>query len=146
MKFEKLTRAMLPAGFAFGLFASQQAFVLTAPDNSVAGQGTFEESSDSVAHIKLTLQGREFTGTGIVRESAHPSTLSIQRQGIRSDRAFSKILGKKHQQHAQAFMVAQDGATLACELTVYGSDIGGQCINPDNQQTMSIKAVAGEQP
>jgi hypothetical protein len=144
MRLEKLTRAMLPAGFAFGLFVSQQAFVLTAPDNGIVGQGTFEEASDSVAQIKITMQGREYTGTGIVREIAHPSTLSIQRQGMRSDRAFSKSMGMRKSRQAKTFMASADGAKLACDLTISANEVVGQCINPDNQQMLTIKSASGE--
>lgn len=143
MKFPKLSQTMLPAGFVFSLLASQSAFVLTASDGSVVGQGTFEESSDSVANIKVMFQGQEYSGTGIVRESARPSTLSMQRQGMRSDRAFSKSLGMRHKKQAKTFMVAEDGSKLACDLTISGSEFGGKCINPDNQQALTIKSTPG---
>jgi hypothetical protein len=145
MKFENLTRAMLPAGFVFGLFASQQAFLLTASDNSVVGQGTFEETSDAIVQVKATVQGQEFTGSGIIRENSGLSTLSKQRQGIRSDRALSESLSMKHRKHAKVFMVSRSEAKLACEFTNSGGEISGQCIDPDNQQQMlTIKAAPGE--
>ena len=141
MKFENFKRSMLPAGFAFGLFASQQSFVLTAPDNSVVGQGTFEETSDAVAQAKMTIQGQEFTGTGIVTIDPPKQTA-----GVRSDRAFMGSFGKKRMKHAQIFMVTKDGAKLACKLNILDSEIGGQCLNPDNQQRLAIKAAPEERP
>ena len=141
MKFENLRRSMLPAGFAFGLFASQQNFVLTASDNSVVGQGTFEETSNSVAQVKMTIQGQEFTGTGIV--TIDPAK---QTAGVRSDRAFMGSFGKKRMKHAQTFLVAKDGAKRACVLNIFDSEIGGYCLNPDDQQTLTIKSTPKEHP
>ena len=139
MKFENFKRPMLSAGFAFGLFASQQSFILTAPDNSVVGQGTIEETYDTVAQAKMTVQGREFTGTGII--TIKPTK---QTPGARSDRAFLGSFGKKRMKHAQIFMVAKDGAKLACALDILGSEIEGKCINPDNQQNLAIKTPPEE--
>lgn len=146
MKFEKLTRALLPAGFAFGLFASQQAFVLATPDHGIVGQGTFEETADAVAQMKIRAQGREYNGTGIVRQSNGSSTPNGQRQGIRSDRAFIELLGKRYQKHAHVFMESPDGAKLACELMIDGGEFSGKCINPDTQETLMIKTSPGEHP
>lgn len=136
MKFEKFKHSMLPAGFAFGLFVSQQSFILTAPDNSVVGQGTFEEPYDTVAQAKMVIQGQEFTGTGIV--TIKPTK---QAAGVRSDRAFLGSFGKKQMKRAQIFMVAKDGAKLACDLNIFGSEIDGKCINPSNQQALTIKTT-----
>lgn len=139
MRFENLKRSILPAGFAFGLFASQQNFILTAPDNSVVGQGIFEEASNAVAQVRMTIQGQEFTGTGMV--SIKPTK---QTAGVRSDRAFMGSFGKKQMKRAQIFMVAKDGAKLACDLNIFGSEIDGKCINPGNQQTLAVKTPPEE--
>jgi len=144
MKLENLTRDMLSAGFAFGLFASQQNFVLTAPDNTVVGQGAIEEVSNSIAQVKITFQGQEFIGSGIVSENTGSSEPIKQRQGVRGDRALLESFSMKHKKHAKTFLVSKDGAKLACELKVSGSEIGGQCINPDNQQVLTIKTPTGE--
>lgn len=144
MKFKNLTRAMLPAGFVFGLFSSPQSFVLTAADHSVVGQGTFEEVSDNVAQMKVTIHGQEFTGNGVIRENSGPSILSKLRQGVRSDRALSESLGTKHQKYAKTFVTSKDGTTLACDLNIFDSEIAGQCLNPENQQILTVKTVSGD--
>lgn len=42
MKDSYFAKTLMPAEFALGLFASQQNFILTTPENSPVGQGMFE--------------------------------------------------------------------------------------------------------
>jgi hypothetical protein len=125
------------------IFISQQAsagqhrFVLKTSDNSEVGQGQYEELEDSIAKVVITMQGLEFTGTGIV--SKRPSHPVIK--GIRSDRA---AMGATYQKHVIAELVATNGTKLECELSKEFAEIWGQCINPNNQQTLSIKTLKDE--
>ncbi len=125
------------------LFISQQAlarqhsFVLSATDNSEVGQGQYEELEDSIAKVVITMQGLEFTGTGVVtKHASHPAI-----KGQRADRA---MMAMKYQKHVIAELIATNGTKLDCELSKEYGDIWGQCINPSNQQTLSIKTLKDE--
>ncbi len=143
-------RAMLSVTFMLALFASQSAlasqltFNLNATDNRVAGQGTLEEVSDFSAQIAITLEGKEYVGSGAITKNSGLSTLKLQRQGLRADRALFKLLSMRHKKHIQFLMVAMDGAKLDCALNVSGSQISGQCINASNEHTLSVKSLTGK--
>jgi len=141
MKFEKMKQSMLPAGFALGLFASPQPFVLTAPDNSMVGRGTIEEISDSIVQAKITIQGQEFSGSGTI--GIVPAK---RKMGVRSDRALLGSFGKKRAKHANTFMVSKAGTKLACEFNILDDEIEGQCINPDNQQRLAVETPPEGKP
>jgi hypothetical protein len=40
-------------------------------------------------------------------------------------------------------LVSNSGLTLACELSIYGSELAGHCINPENQQGFNLKISSG---
>lgn len=149
MKFNTLTQVMLSAAFVLTLFtsqlafASQQAFILSTSDNSIVGQGTFEEDSDNNAQIEITLQGQAYSGSGKVK-NAGSSALKLQRQGMRADRAHLKSMSSRHKKHIEALMVAMDGSKLTCEINISGAEIGGQCAKPNNEQVLIIKTSLGE--
>jgi hypothetical protein len=149
MKFNKFTQTILRAVFVLSLFtsqqvlASQQAFILSTSDNRVVGQGTFEEKLDNSAQIEIMLQGQAYSGNGTVK-NAGASALKLQRQGMRADRAHLKSMSSKHKKHIEALMLAKDGAKLNCDIDITGSEFGGQCTNPNNEQILSIKTLIGE--
>jgi len=149
MKINTLTQTIVRAVFVLSLFtsqqvlASQQAFILSISDNSIVGKGTFEEESDNSAQIEITLQGQTYSGSGTVK-NVGPSALKLQRQGMRADRARLKSMRSKHKKHIEAMMVAMDGAKLNCEIDITGSEFGGQCTSPNNEQILSIKTLIGE--
>ena len=125
------------------VFAGQQITVLGAIDSSSVRQGVFEEAADSVANLDMTVLGQAYLGTGIIRDNVELSILAKQRQGLRSDRAFLAKFNKPHNKHAKLMLVSNKGATLACELSVYGSEQTGHCVNPENQQIFNLKMTAG---
>lgn len=62
MKKSYFAKTLIPAGFALGLFASQQSFILTTPDNlSQIGNGLFKDGSGDSIQVQITLRGKEFT-------------------------------------------------------------------------------------
>jgi hypothetical protein len=143
-------RAMLSVTFILALFASQSAlasqltFNLNTADNSLVGQGTLVEVSDFSVQIAISLDGKEYTGAGAITKNSGLSTLKLQRQGLRADRALFKLLSMRHKKHIQTLMIAKDDAKLDCALNVFGSQISGQCINLSNEQTLSVKSLTGE--
>jgi len=121
-----------------GLFSSQQVladhqnFVLTATDSKKLGQGSIDELSDSIGQISITLQSREYSGSGvIIKKLAKSPTI-----GLRADRA---MMAAKYKKHVLAELTDANGAKLACEINTQYGDIWGQCVNAVSQQILFIK-------
>lgn len=149
MNFVYLLKTSLRIAFALALFVSgvvfacQQISVLKATDGSVVGQGVLEEASDSVAEMKLTIEGQVYTGTGIIQNNATLSRLAKQRQGVRSDRAFLGSFGKRHDKQAKIMLVNNNGVSLACEFSIHDSELVGHCLNPQSQHIFNLKMISG---
>ena len=145
MKITYLLKMSMRMAFALTLlvshhvFAGQQIAVLNATDNSAAGQGAFEEAAYSIANMEMTVLGQAYIGTGIIRNNVNLSTLDKQRQGLRSDRAFLASFNKPRRKLAKLMLVSKQGATLACEISLYNSDLSGHCVDPENQQIFNLK-------
>ena len=135
-------KAILRLIFFTSLFASQQAFasphdfVLTGTDSRELAQGHYDEMPDSIAKIAIKMQGKEYTGTGVITK-----TLTKSSKGLRQDRA---MMTKKPKKHVIAELSTSDGSKLACELNMQFGDIWGQCVNPSNQQVFTIKTLTEE--
>lgn len=137
-----LTKALLPVGFALGLFASQQNFILTAPDNSNVGHGVLETGTDGTIRASTIFHDKEFTGTGRMTD------VPRQNRTQRSDRAFMEWLGKPHAKHGLAFLTANDGATLACEFNIKDTSLNqldGHCLNSADHQDLIVHKSTGNQ-
>lgn len=138
-----LRLALIPCIFVCGLLASQsvlageQGFVLIAPDrNEVVAQGSYEELPDSIAKITITMQNHRYSGTGVISK-----ILAKPAKGLRADRA---MMTTKHKKRVSAELVSADGAKLSCELSMEYGEIWGQCVNPINQQILTIKTSKDE--
>ena len=141
MKDSYFARTLMPAGFALGLFASTQNFILTAPDNSPVGHGMIEAGSGGSIEVRITVHGKEFAGTGVM--SSKPPE---QNKALRSDRSIMESLGTPHEKHGFASLNAKDGSTLSCEFKVRNEQVDGRCINSIDQQSLFIHSSAGKQP
>jgi hypothetical protein len=142
METTALTKAILPVGLAFGLFASQQNFILTAPDNTNAGQGMFETDTNGTIRATTILHGKEFAGTGRMADAPR------QNRTQRSDRAFMEWLNKAHAKHGFALLTAKDGATLACEFNIKDTSSdqsAGHCLSSVDHLDFTVRP-AGRQP
>lgn len=138
LKHFNLRFVLIPCVLVCSLFASQQVladdndFVLNASDSSaVVAQGRYEELTDSIAKIVITMRKHQYSGTGVISKS-----LVKPAKDLRADRA---LMATKHKKHVAAELVADDGAKLACELNMKYGDIWGQCVDPSNQQIFTIK-------
>jgi hypothetical protein len=117
--------------------AGQHSFVLLAADNSEVGHGQYEELQDSIAKVDITMQGLNFSGTGVVsKRASHPPIT-----GQRADRA---MMAMTYQKHVIAELIASNNTELACELSKEFGDIWGQCVNPSNQKIFVIKTLTDE--
>ena len=131
------SRSILSLIFVISFLASQHAlagqqdFVLIAPDNKEVAQGSYDELPDSIAKITVTMLDHRYSGTGVISKS-----LAKPAKDLRADRA---MMATKHKKRVSAELVSTDGAKLACELNMEYGDIWGQCINPSNQQILTIK-------
>ena len=141
MKGSYFAKTFMPAGFALGLFASTQNFILTTPDNSPAGLGMIEAGSGDSIEVRITVHGKEFTGTG-----AMSSTPPEQNKALRSDRSVMESLGMPHEKHGFASLNAKDGSTLSCEFNVRNERVDGRCANPVDQQTLTVRSSTENQP
>ena len=142
MKNSYFAKTLMPAGFAIGLFASQQSFILATPDNlNQIGKGLLEAGSGDSVQVQITLRGKEFAGSGIMT-----STPPKQNKTLRSDRSFMESLGMSHLKHGFASLNAKDGSTLSCEFNVKNEQVDGRCVNPVDQQTLTVRSSTGNQP
>jgi hypothetical protein len=130
------TKAFLPAGFAFSLFASPLNFILTTPDShSQIGKGTIEAGSGDSVQVQLSVNGKEFTGSGTMTPMPPKQII-----GVRSDRAFMESKNMSRAKHGFATLSAKDGSpsSLACELYVRNEQVDGHCFDPADKQSTSI--------
>jgi hypothetical protein len=84
----------------------------------------------------FVLTTHQYSGTGVISKS-----LAKPAKGLRADRA---MMATKHKKRVSAELVSTDGAKLACELNMAYGDIWGQCVDPNNQQTFTIKTLVKE--
>jgi hypothetical protein len=136
MKNSYVTRAFLPAGFALGLFAGPQNFILTTPDSSTQiGKGMFESGSGDSIQVRVTVRGKEFTGSG----SMLPPPPK-QHNAVRSDRAFMASKSIPYSKHGFATLNAKDGSpsSLTCEFYVRNEQVEGHCFDPADKQSPSM--------
>lgn len=138
MKNSYFAKIFMPVGFALGLFAGPQNFILTTPDNNSVGQGMFETGSGHSIQVRATVHGKEFTGAGIMS-----STPPKQNKALRSDRAVMESLGMSYSKHGIASLNAKDGSTLSCEFNVRNEQVDGHCINSIDQQSLAVHSSTG---
>ena len=141
MKSINLRLTILPFIFLCSLFASQQVlaiqkdFALATIDNSETGQGKVEFLPDSLVHLAITIQSREYFGAGVMTK-----TLEKSAKDLRADRA---MMATTHKKRVLAELVAVDGTKLDCALNMKYDEIWGQCVNPSNQKIYTIKSLTG---
>lgn len=135
MKISPYPPSLLSIGLVFGLFAGQQGFVLSTPDDPTAGHGTLETGKNGDFQVSTKLLGKAFSGTGHVSSASQASNRSL-----RSDRALLERLGKPRVQHGSAKLTAEDGSLLACEFQLGPSvDLSsGYCRNSADQQFLTV--------
>lgn len=136
MKMGPIGKSVLAISAMLFLTACKQDIALLDADNKVVGNGVLEVSANFPSPIKISMEGKEFSGTW-TRKKIYEAEVA-KRHRLISTRSYEEYMrgDSIDQLHlGQAVLTAQDGAEMACEFYYRAQPKEGICkINGKEQK------------
>ena len=121
-------KVILAVSILLTLTACKQNLTLSDANNVIVGNGTLEVSANSPSPVKISIDGKEFSGTWSATKVYEEDVAKRHRLiSTRSYDAYMQGNTPDQLRHGRAVLAAQDGTELTCDFYYRGQPKAGEC-------------------